>query len=408
MNEIVANFNGKEYIATFNKQTGYYEINLIAPEIGGIHEAEIEFTDLFGEKHIESKDIQVLAKEKIKIDNNKVILWIFDYTDFTVKDIIEISDYEINIDEETNANTIIKILKNTNAKAQDIIFIKKNSDIIYWGIIDEIQEENGKGIYEYTVKYITNMFDEEVEKIDEQSGEDIIRTRGVEDFIGETIENHFINNADIFINKKYLEVRVLTHTKLETSVTNIQNGIFNLHTWMTNCTQKYDITYDFFIENKKLIMTNTKKGRNKELLSIKAQAIINYTEVFETKIVAKVVVKTSTGRYILYLLNDRTTTEDMTNENRAEGATKRIYTEKQEDAKQAALDILKQNSYNHMITFGLLEKYIKIGTPMLVKTKKDKVLDTYISAIKITPGKFIEYTCGNIRIKFLDKLKIKK
>ena len=42
-------------------------------------------------------------------------MWIFDHKDFTVKDIVEIADYDINIDEETNANTIIKVLKKNNA-----------------------------------------------------------------------------------------------------------------------------------------------------------------------------------------------------------------------------------------------------------------------------------------------------
>ena len=167
-----------------------------------------------------------------------------------------------------------------------------------------------------------------------------------------------------------MEVRVLTHTKLETSITNIENGIYNLHTWMTNCTQNYDIVYNFFIENKKLIITITKENREKELIDVKAQAISNYSEVFETKVIAKVIVKTATeGRYILYLLNNRTTTENRDDINRALGSTERVYTEKMENARQMALDTFKQNSYNHMIKFNLLDKYIKIGKPIAIKTK---------------------------------------
>ena len=47
---------------------------------------------------------------------------------------------------------------------------------------------------------------------------------------------------------------------------------------------------------------------------------------------------------------------------------------------------------------------IKLGTPIAIKTKESLIFDTYISAIKITKSNFVEYTCGNIRIKFLDKL----
>ena len=96
--------------------------------------------------------------------------------------------------------------------------------------------------------------------------------------------------------------------------------------------------------------------------------------------------------------------EDVNNPNRASGTIRRVYTEKMEDARQTALDIFKQNSYSHNVTFKMMDKYIKIGTPIAIKTKENTILDTYISAIKFTKSNFIEYTCGNIRIKFIDKL----
>ena len=403
--DLTINFNNNNYVAKYNSQSGYYEVDLQAPETRGIYNADIKYTDLFGSSYEDTQVIQVLAKEKVKIETNKVFMWIFDYNDFALKDILEFYDYEINIDEETNANSTIKVLKKTTAKANDIVVVKKNNEEIYWGIIDNIQNNDGEKIYNYTLKYITNLFDENVE-LEYKSGlEDKIRTVGIEDFLKETIDDHFITNEDTFINRKYLEVRVLTPTKLETSVSNVENGIYNLHTWMTNCTQNYDIVYNFFVENKKMIMTISKEERNKELLNVKAQPIVNYTEVFETKVVSKVIVKTKEeGRYVLYLLNDRTTTTDMNNVNRAKGTTERIYTEKMEDARQAALDVFKQNSYNHMVNFTMFDKYIKVGTPIAIKTKDSNILDTYISSITITPKKSIDYTCGNIRINFIDKL----
>lgn len=399
MNELIVHFNEQDYVLAYNEQSGYYEIDLLAPETGGIYNADIEFTDLLEQSYEKSQVIQILAQEEIKIETNEILMWIFDIRDFSIKDIVELSDYEINIDEETNANSIIKVLKKTTAEADDIVFIKKNGQIIYWGIIDKISNENGGIMYEYTLKYITNIFDEKVEVIEEQ----YIRERGIEDFLEHTINAHFVENIDEFTNKTYLEVRVLTHTKLEKSVDNAENGIYNLHTFMTNCTQNYDIVYDFFIENKKLVITIGKQERKKVLLNVKAQAISDYSEVFETSVVSKVVVKTSTGRYVLYLLNDRTTTEDISNVNRAKGRTERTYTEKDEDAKQTALDVFKRNSYNHNISFKY-NRYIQVGTPIAIKTKESVILDTYISALKITQEQFVEYTCGNIRTKFIAKL----
>lgn len=550
MNDLTIKFNNQNYIATYNKQTGYYEVDLTAPQIGGIHDVNIKFTDLMGQSYEDTQPIQIWAKEKIKIEANKVFMWIFDYKDFSVKDIIEIADYEINIDEETNASTIIKVLKNTTAKSKDITAIKKNNQIVYWGIIDNITSKDGKQVYEYTLKYITNLFNEKVMlsknvndsnleegvyrikssvdpekvldvvsgsvkseanvqlwgnngtaaqkwrlkkegsywtiqcinskkfldlqwdtpennqtiwqynengtdaqkwKIDyisnslykiaaksdntyfidlngacptegtniqiykwnntlaqkwylERLDENIIADYGIEDFIAKAIKDNFINNKDILINKKYLEVRVKTHTKLQVSVTNVTDNMYYLSTWMTNCTQSYNINYNVFIENKKLIIEIENKKNKKELIDVQAQAISNYTEVFNTEIVSKVEVVTNTDTYYLYLLNDKTTTTNANNTNRADGKTEKVYTANFEDARQKALDIIKANSYNHNITFNMLEKVIEVGTPIAIKTRESIILDTYISAIKITKSKFIEYMCGNIRIKFLDKL----
>lgn len=400
MNEMTINFNGENYIATYNPQSGYYEINLQAPIIGGIYNADITFTDLYGQTYQDTKVIQVWAKEQIKIETNKVFMWIFDYKDFSVKDIVEISDYEINIDEETNANSLIKVLKKTTAKTDDIIVVKKNNDIVYWGVISEIINEDGRQLYEYTTKYITNLFNRNIQL----ENEELIKTTGVEDFIAKAITDNFIANADTFINKTYLQLNVLTHTPKQSSVTNVENKIYNLHTWITNCTQNYDIVYSFSISNGKLVITIENKTYAKELIDTKAQAISNYTEVFETDVVSKVIVLTSTDTYTLYLLNNRTTTTDMTDKNRAEGKIETVYTENYADAPQKALDTMKANSYNHNITFRLYDKYIKVGTPIAIKTKESLILDTYISAIQITQKKFYEYTCGNIRIKFIDKL----
>ena len=402
MRKLTVKFNNQNYIATFNSQSGYYELDLLAPNPGGIYNTEVEYIDLLGQSYEDTKAIQVLAKEKIKIVTDKVFMWIFSFEDLKVIDIVEISDYEINIDEETNANSSIKVLKKTEARANDIVVIKKNNEEIYWGKIEEITNEDGKIVYTYSLKYITNIFNQNVIL----KNEELIKTTGIEDFIAETIKDNFIESEDTFLNKTYLEVIVKTHTKKQTTVDNVQNGIFNLHTFMTNCTQSYNLRYDFAIVNKKLVLTIENKELEKELIDTTAQPISNYTEVYETNVVAKVTVLTKEeGEYNLYLLNDRTTTTDKDNENRAEGKTEVVYTEKMEEANQKALDTMKANSYNHNITFKYYNRYIKIGTPIAIRTKDSKILDTYISAIKITQNKFIEYTCGNIRIDFISKIK---
>ena len=400
-------FNGVTYVATLNEQSGYYELEIVAPSIGGVYQADIEYIDVAGGIATATKDVQVLAKEPIEIHQNKTFMWIFSFTDFSVKDCIEIPSYEINMDEETNATSLFTVLKKTTAKARDIIAIKKDGEIVYWGTIEEIQKE-GEGIkYTYQAKYITNLFDRFIPL----GTSSVIRSTGLEDFIEDEISDNFTNSTDTFINIDWLDIVVETHTPKETSVTNVQNGIYNLHTWMTNCTQNYNIVYKFEIDDNRLKITITNQEPTKELIDVKAQPISNYEEVFETDVVSKVSVLYSkkneqeeAGVYTLYLKTDRTTTTNQNDPNRADGKITTIYTENYEDTNQAALDEMKSNSYNHMITFQYYERFIPIGTPIAIKTKESAIYYTYISAIKMTTSKFYQYTCGNIRINFIDKL----
>jgi len=330
---------------------------------------------------------------------DNLVLWIFNHYDFSIKDIVEIADYEIVIDEETNGNSNIQILRNTSVVANDIIVVKKGTEDLYWGIVDNVSNEGGETKYLLTCKYITNMFNQKIEL----ENESIISTTGVEDFIADAITNNFISNSDTFVNLPYLVLDVQSHNTKQVSVSNVENGIYNLHTWMTNCTQNYDIVYTFSIYNKKLKLTIKKETRSTELIDTTAQEISAYSEVFETDIVSKVIVLTSGNTYTLYLLNDRTTTTDGTNPNRAEGKTEMIYTENYDDANQEALNVIRSNSYNHNITFDY-NKMIGIGTPIAIKTKESIVYNTYISSINMRPGNFITYQCGNIRINFIEKI----
>lgn len=405
--ELTIIFNEQTYVALYNQQTGYYEIEIEAPTTGGVYVADISYVDIWGDVITDSVPVQVISKPPIKIETNKIFMWIFDYYDFHVKDIVEIADYELNIDEETNANSTINVLKKTTAKSRDIVAVKKNNEVVYWGVIEEIQNEDGQLLCQYITKYITNLFDRNIQL----RNENIIRTTGVEDFIGNTIDDEYISNSDTFINLPWLELSILSHTPKQTSVSNVENGIYNLHTWLTNCTQNYNIIYTFEIVNKKLVMSIKNMVYDKELIDTLAQSISQYTEVFQTDVVAKVIVLynkknevENPGTYTLYLKNDRTTTTNQNDPNRADGRINTIYTENYEDANQEALNVMKSNTYNHNITFNFYDKYIKIGTPIAIKTRDSIIYDTYISSIKITKNLFYEYICGNIRIKFIDKL----
>ena len=392
-------FNNTEYTPIYNSDTGYYELKLTAPETGGVYPAEISFTDLLGNTYTDEKDIQIITRQVEKFETNDLFMWIFSWRDFSVKDIVQLSSPEIIEDEETNGNSTVMVLKETTACSDDIVAIKRNGNVVFWGIIENIQNASGEAKYVYTLKYITNMFDQKIEL----KYEEYIKTLGVEDFIARAIQDNFMYNTDLFVNKSYLRTIIKTHTIKQTTVSNVENGIYNLHTWMTNCTQLYNITYEFSIVDGKLVLTIENKEQSKLLVDTNAMNIADYEEVFETNITAKVVVLTATDTYTLFLKTDRTTTTNKDDPDRAYGKVETIYTEDYADAPQSALDVIRSNTYNHNITFKL-NKFIPIGTPIAIKTKKSLIYDTYISSIKITDKNFYEYECGNIRINFIEKL----
>ena len=401
--------NGVVYNATYNEQSGYYEAEITAPSVGGVYEIAGRYQNQdYGIDIQATKNVQVLELEPVQVHTNKTFIWVFNGKDLSVRGAVDIDNYEINIDEETNATSNIRVLKDIGAKANDLIVIKKEAQIVYWGIVKEVSKENDGIVYIYNTQYITNIFDRFISL----GNSELIRTTGLEDFIAAEISSNFTDSSDTITNITYLDVEVVTHTTKETSVSNVENGIYNLHTWMTNCTQNYDIMYNFEItDDNRLKMTIENKSITKEIIDVKAQPISNYEEVFETDVIAKVIVKynkvneqENPGTYTLYLKTDRTTTTNMNDPDRADGKITTIFTENYEDANQAALDKMKSNSYNHNITFSYYDRYIPLGTPIAIKTKESAIYDTYISKITITSKKFYDYTCGNIRINFIDKI----
>ena len=398
-------FNNQTYNLTYNDQNGYYEGTIEAPSTGGIYNASITFSDIVENEVTKTQAIQILEKEAIEVNENKNFLWLFDYQTFEVKDIVEIADYEIIIDEETNETSTIKVLKDTGAKANDIIAFKRNNTIVYWGVITEIQNEDGKNSYIYVCKYITNMFDRKIKLGNEAT----ISTTGIEQFLKNEIDNNFTDTNDTLLNLDYLIVRAYSLTPKQTSVSNVENNLYNLHTWLTNCTQNYNVVYKWNIVSTqagyKLRLTiYIPDNQTTELIDVKAMNITNYEEVFETDIVAKVIVySTNNQSYTLYLKTDRTTTTNADDPDRAFGKVEATYVENFDEAPQEALNVMKGNSYNHNISFSL-DRYIPIGTPIAIKTKNSIVYDTYISSVKITPSKFYDYQCGNIRINFIEKI----
>lgn len=402
--------NNKIYELKYNEQSGYYEIEIEAPSVGGIYDIQAEFIDLLGNKYYDNKKIQVLENENRTNTNSYNIAYILDKDTLDVKDVKEFTNnYNFKVDEETNANSFIKVIDIPNASNGDKIFVKRKNTS-YFGIITGITNEDEIGKkFNISLKYISNIFDRKIILKDE----DIISNVGIEDFIAKVINDEFTNSEDDLLNYKYIKnINVQTHTKLQKSVETDDAGIFNFHTFITNCTQNYNIVIDYILENEFIIINIYKsKEEDKKLIDTTVSDIKNYKEIFETNVTAKVTVKTDTDIQSFFLRSDRTTTTDINDPERATGLVETTYTSNSEDARQTALDIFKGNNYNHNISFNLRRdtelfdiKNIKIGTPVSIKTSNNIIYDTYISSIEDRNDVFLKITCGNMRIDFVETI----
>lgn len=338
--------------------------------------------------------------------NKETLVYFLDKSDLEIKDVIEFEDYEYVIDEETNKNTIFNVMKKINAKNGDIVVLQRDGNIDYLGIIIDIENADGEIKRKVTLKYISNIFDRKIIL----ENENLISGTGIEDFIAKEIYDNFTNSDDTLLNINWLDVEIKTHTKITKSVDN-DNGIYNFHTFITNCSQNYNIVLDFSYENNRIKLIIYKQEAETQLIDTTITDISNYVEKFETNVIAKVVVKTDTDVQKWYLLSDRTTTQNKDDVNRALGDIETVYTSKSEDARQTALDKFKSNTYNHYLSFKINRNsklfdvsQLKIGTPLSVRTNNNILLDTYISAISDSGDNFISITCGNMRVEFIDKL----
>ena len=83
---------------------------------------------------------------------NNCFLWIFDVQSFFIKDVKQVSSYEINDDEECSSKSLIYISNsNINAQEKDIIFLKENNVKVFVGVIENIENADNGGRVKWTI-----------------------------------------------------------------------------------------------------------------------------------------------------------------------------------------------------------------------------------------------------------------
>lgn len=338
-------------------------------------------------------------------------LYILDNRTLETLSVNNVSEYNLNLDEETNGISEFVLPNLSSARKGNFVVLNGLYKQFLFIIDDDVLVAKGENSIRIPVLDISNIFNR---KIILKNREDI-QLKSIEQFIADNIQENFINSDDSLFNINYIEIIIKTTTKSMVTI-NDDEGIYNFHTFLINCRQYKDIYTEFAFVNKKLVITIGYKLEGQVKIDATLPEITDYNKIYEVDPVTKVecLVKEDNSVYYLYLTADRTTTEDKNNANRIYGRIEAISAETLEDAKEKSLDTIRANTYTHLVEFKIpkTSKLIDItklyiGRRVQIKTEDD-IYDSYISAITLNDENFVAFKTGNLRIDFTDKKRQKE
>ena len=170
-------------------------------------------------------------------------LYILSKQDLSILSICKLADYQINLDEETNAKSTFTLMKTNGLKKGNYMTLNGlYRQFIF--VIDDVQTEKGSNVVAVTALDISNIFDRKVI----EKNIDTMKSKSIEEFLANTISENFVNSDDTALNVNYIEIYWHTNTQGNVA-TNSENGLYNFHTFLTNCRQYKNIYTDFKLEN---------------------------------------------------------------------------------------------------------------------------------------------------------------
>lgn len=336
-------------------------------------------------------------------------LYILSKQDLRILSILKVAEYQINLDEETNAKSTFSLIKTDGLQEGNFLVLNGlYRQFLFVIPSDGITTEKDSNMVTVTALDISNIFDRKVI----EKNTDIMTTNSIEEFIANTMSENFVNSNDTALNIGYIDIQWHTNTKAKVS-TNAENGLYNFHTFLINCRQYKNIYTDFKFEEGRLKIDIENKEETTEMIDTTLPEVVDYNKVYEQDVTAKVQVyiREDGSEYNLYLKTDRTTTTNKNDPDRAIGKIEVISVDTADVAAEEALNVMKGNSYKHLVEFKIAKTSklmditkLHIGRPILIKTS-DEIYQSYISAITLNDENFVYFKSGSLRVTLLDKLK---
>lgn len=332
-------------------------------------------------------------------------LYILDNVNFQVLSVCRPCSYNLNLDEETNGKSEFVLPSlNSAKKGYFIVFNGLFEQFLF--VIDDVLTAKDESKVTISALNISNIFDRKIILKDKEKMEQV----GIETFLADTIEENFINSDDSVLNLGYVDVYINSNTRATVPV-NDDEGLYNFHTFLINCRQYKNVYTLFKIGNKRLRIVIIYRFEETKLVDTTLAEVTGYNKVYEVDPVTKVqaYIRENNSIYNLYLKSDRSTTTDKNDPNRLPGRIETISCDTLDNAREEALNVIKANTYKHLVEFKIAKSSklidvsdLYIGRPIKIKTE-DSIYDSYISAIELSDENFVSYKTGNLRIDFTDK-----
>lgn len=351
------------------------------------------------------------------------LAYIMDGRSFRPKDVAEYTDYTFAEDIDYSNKSSITVSKIPNIEKSDFVLCKDGNELVFQGICESYTSSNTETTYKISLLQEENFFDRSI--LVENEG--LISGTGIEDFLVKVIKDNWIASGDPLLDTDKISVTAATHTKVYAKVSstvNVQDGVFNLKTYLGNVKQYYGIYTDFEIKNGSLAITIRKKDEKAILFNTSISDITEYTETYDVDVLAKLIAvwkipdteesKGAETKRTFFLKSDRTITENASDPNRASGTVESTYieTEEEEEFLQQVRNKFAGNSYNHKIEFSLRresklydEGSLYIGRSCTVKTKTgiktSLITQTSIGSDSATK----EITLGTLPVTMIEKIR---
>lgn len=340
-------------------------------------------------------------------------IYILDNKNLNILSVCRPCNYNLNLDEETNGKSEV-VLPALNCAKKGFYLVLNGLYKQFLFVIDDVITSKEENAVTVSLLDISNIFDRKIILRDKEN----MLTNGIENYIANEMDRNFINSSDSILNLNYVDVYV--HSTTEANVTiNDEDNLYNFHTYLINCRQYKNIYTEFKFEgiiNRRLKIDIENKSESTMLIDTTLAEVTGYNKVYEVDPVTKVeaYIREDGSVYNLYLRDDRTTTTDKNDANRLEGRIETISCDTLANAQVEALNVIKANTYKHLVEFNIAKssklidvKELHIGRPIKIKTT-DSIYDSYISAIILSDENFVQYKTGNLRIDFTDKQRLQQ